>query len=160
MTVTSNASPVQAGGGMPRYADSLQTDLLRTQLSIAPHFRAVYGRFGLTSPQWRVLRVLRDEDGRTISGVAEGVLLDQPVVVGVVDRLARDGLVERRRSEEDRRRVHVWLTDKARALLDEAEPLIAEVYQRLDAALEPEEWKTLLTLLERVRAHDMGGGPA
>jgi DNA-binding MarR family transcriptional regulator len=111
--------------------------------------------FGLTPPQWRVLRVLREQDGQTISAISAAALFDRPVVVGVVDRLAAAGLVVRQRSEQDRRQVFVLLTDKGRDLLAEATPHILEVYRALDDALTEREWNTLFRLLERVRNHDM-----
>lgn len=138
---------------MPAYGGSFQTALLRTQQAIAPHFRAVYGPFGLTTPQWRVLRVLWGGDGQTISEISAGALLDQPVVVGVIDRLSRAGLVERARSEEDRRRVHVHLTDEGHDLEHQVAPLVRQAYRDLEAALSHDEWEQLFALLGRVEKH-------
>lgn len=144
---------------MRPYGRSLQTVLLRTQQAIAPHFRSVYGQFGLTPPQWRVLRVLWGSDGQTIKSLAEGALLDRPVVVGVVDRLEGAGLVVRQRSVTDRRSVSVYLTDKGRELEGTATPLVQAVYRRLDDALSPDEWDTLYKLLNRIRDHELAEEP-
>lgn len=141
---------------MPAYGSSFQTALLRTQQAIAPRFRAVYGPFGLTTPQWRVLRVLWAQDGQTISELAAGALLDRPVVVGVVDRLERAELVRRERSEEDRRHVHVQLTDDGLRLEHDVAPLVREAYRDLESALAPDEWETLFDLLDRVEKHVPG----
>ncbi|WP_170837797.1 MarR family winged helix-turn-helix transcriptional regulator [Streptomyces sp. TP-A0874] len=135
---------------VPRYARSLQTMLLRTQQAVAPEFRAIFGQFGLTQPQWRVIRVLWEKEGQSISALAEAALLDQPVVVGVVDRLQRSGLVQRQRSETDRRLVHVLLTEKGRALKDDALPAVRDAYERLGTVLTEKEWEMLFSLLDKV----------
>lgn len=138
---------------MPSYGSSFQTALLRTQQALAPRFRAVYGPFGLTTPQWRVLRVLWERDGCSVSEIAAGALLDQPVVVGVIDRLVRAGLVERERSEEDRRRVHVRLTEAGHNLEHEVAPLVRDVYADLESTLTHDQWQQLFALLGQVEQH-------
>lgn len=146
-------STAETRGGHRAYGTSLQTLLVRTQQSIAPRFREVYNQFGLTPVQWRTLRVLWEEDGVQIKDLAERALLDRPVVIGVVDRLERDGLVTRERSEEDRRRVHVRLTDEGHKMEDIAGPMVDEVYADLDQALTDKQWRQLYELLEQVIAH-------
>lgn len=64
------------------------------------------------------------KDGALTPGVlAQRVGCAQPSLTGVIDRLERDGYVERSRDTEDRRKVHVELTEQGRALyrqLDES----------------------------------------
>jgi DNA-binding MarR family transcriptional regulator len=57
----------------------------------------------------------------------------QSVVSELVDRLARRGLVERMRDARDRRRTLVWLTPKARELLERAPQILSA--ERLADAL-------------------------
>ena len=69
----------------------------------------------------------------------------------MVDRLARDGLVERRPCEVDRRRVYVHLTRRGRALEQRVSPLLDEVYAGVEKLLDAAEWRALYTALDRLR---------
>lgn len=74
---------------------------------------------GLTPQQHQVLLALRANDRRelTISELAEIMLLESHSISGMADRLAKLGLVERVRSETDRRRINLRLTGQADEML-------------------------------------------
>ncbi len=82
--------------------------------------------------------------------LARATFVSAPSLVGVVDRLARDGLVERRPCDVDRRRVYVHLTRRGRALEHRVSPLLDEVYARIEKRLSPAEWRALYTALDRL----------
>jgi DNA-binding MarR family transcriptional regulator len=75
---------------------------------------------GLTQPQYQALLVLKTHRGGPLSigAFAEQLLLTHHAAVQMADRLAKAGLAERTRSAEDRRTVHLALTEKGEALLD------------------------------------------
>lgn len=100
---------------------------------------------GLTPRQHQVLVALRAADGDELSigELAETLLLKPHSVSGLADRLVALGLVERVRSEDDRRSVALRLTAKARDLMsslsathrDELRrirPLLISLLSRLD----------------------------
>jgi DNA-binding MarR family transcriptional regulator len=62
--------------------------------------------------EWRVLELLADDEGHTMTEVAEYALLLAPTLTKLVDRLASLNLVYRRADPEDRRRVRVYLTPR------------------------------------------------
>lgn len=64
-----------------------------------------------------VLRVLMDEDGLKSSEVADRAWSSPGTVTAVVNTLARDGFVERKPDEADRRIVRLYLTDQGRAVI-------------------------------------------
>jgi DNA-binding MarR family transcriptional regulator len=89
-------------------------------------FPAVYLRFcrrherhekRLTPQMDAVLRHLVMSGPLTIGEMARHFARAQSVVSEVVDGMEKKGLLERMRDERDKRRVLVWLTDDARALL-------------------------------------------
>lgn len=69
----------------------------------------------VTPTQYAVLSVLAEEDGRTQSEVGDRLSLDSATMTGLVDRLEKQGLVERRADNSDRRAQRVWLTPAGRA---------------------------------------------
>jgi DNA-binding MarR family transcriptional regulator len=72
---------------------------------------------GLTIAQVRALFALDAHEAATAGEIAEAARLSPAAVSGMLDELERDGIVTRVRSDSDRRRVLVTLTDEGRAVL-------------------------------------------
>jgi MarR family transcriptional regulator, organic hydroperoxide resistance regulator len=62
---------------------------------------------GVSVPVWRVLAVLVEHSGETVSGLAKKCLLQQPTTSKLVDRMVRDRLVRRWSDDRDHRVVRV-----------------------------------------------------
>ncbi len=124
--------------------------LYRTLDSVLPPFRAIYHEFGITEQQWRVLRVLWDANGQSLLALAQATLISSPSLVGIVDRLSRDGLVERRRSKVDRRVVHILVTRKGKALERTVRPRIDAIYRELEASVTPALWDSLFEAMDQI----------
>jgi homoprotocatechuate degradation regulator HpaR len=139
------------------FSQSLPMMLYRALDAVMPRFRRIFNQFGLTEQQWRVLRVLIDEPELALRDLAALTLIPPPSLVGVVDRLEHNGLVLRRRSDRDRRRVFVLATAKGRDLQARLSPLVAGAYAELMQSLAPREWIRLLEGLEKVSVADPGG---
>lgn len=67
---------------------------------------------------WRVLQSLRSSSGITMRELADIVLMNPPTLTKLVDRMVADGLVQRRLSSQDQRRVQLDLTDFGLALAE------------------------------------------
>jgi MarR family transcriptional regulator, organic hydroperoxide resistance regulator len=80
---------------------------------------------GVSPAGLNVLRMLARQDGLMSSEVAARGWSTPGSVTSVVDTLVRDGLVERRRDDEDRRVVRLYLTGEGRRKLDEARTILA-----------------------------------
>lgn len=72
---------------------------------------------GITGPQLLAMKTLTDSPGISISELARRIYLHPATVVGIVDRLEGQGLVERSPSTKDRRQVQVRLTRGGKAAL-------------------------------------------
>ena len=114
----------------------------RYSAHLAPH--------GITSPQWSVLGILWQEDGLSLTELARRLLFDGPTMTGIVDRLEGNKLVERRRSDRDRRRIIVYLTESGRGLQNELPGLAREADSSILSPLVPDEQAQLLELLRRL----------
>ena len=66
----------------------------------------------LTPPQAHTLMWLGEDGALTMGVLARRAGITEKTITGVVDRLEASGLLERVRSEEDRRSVSVRLTEK------------------------------------------------
>jgi homoprotocatechuate degradation regulator HpaR len=124
--------------------------LLRAREASMAHFRPLLARNGLTEQQWRVLRALADRNGMEAAELARRTIMLRPSVTGVVDRLARDGLVERRRDRGDGRKVCVWMTRKAKRLYERIAPQVEREYARIQAQFTRDEWEGMYAALEHL----------
>ena len=88
------------------------------QQGVASTFRLAHGQ-EMSATQFALLNLIERAQGRepcTISWLASQAGLDPATVVRSIDILERRGLVERRRSTQDRRQVFVTLTEQGTAL--------------------------------------------
>lgn len=105
---------------------------------------------GLTTPQVVVLQAVRDLGEVTTGLLSRRVSLSQATVTTILDRLETRGLIERYRSNADRRIVHSRLTRQGRAILRKAPPLLHERFTEAFQALSPARQKRLLATLDEV----------
>lgn len=83
-------------------------------------YRPKLERLGLTYPQYLVMLALWERDDRTVGDLCATLALDSGTLSPLLKRLAAAGLVERHRSAADERRVDIRLTERGRAMRDEA----------------------------------------
>ena len=91
--------------------------LYRTNIAINRTYKPLLDEMGITYPQYLVLNVLGEEDGRTIGAIAARLALDSSTITPLVKRMEAAGLVTRQRSPGNEREVQVRLTEAGRALL-------------------------------------------
>ena len=82
--------------------------------------RSIEQRTGVTNAQLFILRELAGEQALSINDLAARALTGQNTVSMIVARLVEQGLVSRRRNEDDARRVEVRLTPVGRRLVNRA----------------------------------------
>jgi DNA-binding MarR family transcriptional regulator len=107
---------------------------------------------GLRPRHLLALTVLRDHGGATQQALASTLQIDRTNLVGLLNELESAGLIVRRRTDEDRRRHVVDLTDAGRAKLSEAECALAAAEDAVFSALDAEQRETLYRLLQQATA--------
>ena len=113
-------------------------------------YRPMLEELGLTYPQYLAMLVLWEAEPRSVRELGEELGLDSGTLSPLLKRLEALGLVERRRSAEDERRVAVHLTGAGKALSSKA----SGVPQHLAAAagLSPSELDQLRETLGKLTA--------
>ncbi|MFX4261499.1 MarR family winged helix-turn-helix transcriptional regulator [Pelotomaculum propionicicum] len=86
----------------------------------------------------------------TMSSLAQGMSVPMSTATGIVDRLVKKGLLERGRSEEDRRVVTVILTESGREVIGDLKGLLYSNLDRVRGILTVEEFETALELLRKL----------
>ena len=135
------------------YADPTNSIGYLTRIAFRAFSRALEVRtspHGVSSGQWRFLRVLWREDGLTQRELSRRVGMREPTTVIALKSLERSGFVTRQKSVEDRRKAHVFLTPQARALEAVLLPAVAEVNAIALAGLSEAEIAVLRKALSQV----------
>jgi len=103
--------------------------LLRNQLCFAVYstahafnrlYKPLLETLGLTYPQYLVMMVLWEQDGRAVKDIGQALRLDSGTLTPLLKRLEGMELVRRGRDTQDERVVRITLTEQGRALKDRA----------------------------------------
>jgi DNA-binding MarR family transcriptional regulator len=112
--------------------------------------------FGLRARHLLALTVLRELGQTSQANLSEALRLDRTNLVGLLNELEDAGLIERRRSPEDRRRHTVALTPTGTARLEEMERAVAAVEEKILSPLDFDQRVTLHALLQQAAANAPG----
>jgi DNA-binding MarR family transcriptional regulator len=128
-------------------------NILRTNDQFQNRFGRLFREYGLTPSQYNVLRILRGE-GKPMPclEVADRMIQVVPAITGLIDRLEKQELVRRERCTEDRRVIHIEITEKALDLLDQMDEPVQQLHRQLIGHLTRSELRELSRLLEKARA--------
>jgi len=118
--------------------------------SISMNSKSLVKRVGLTGPQLVILQELVHAGEVSVGEVAKAISLSQGTVTGILERMERRGLVGRRRSNTDRRRVLVQATATGKQLLETAPPLMQEAFVERFSSLPDWEQNMILCSLQRL----------
>lgn len=111
-------------------------DLLsRAQRRVTRRLASVLGAYGSSVDDWRVLSLLHDGGGRSMSAIAAVTMLPPPTLTKRIDRMVADNLVHRRLDETDRRRVLVVLSPRGNVLHDLLLPHVEREQELIAAAI-------------------------
>lgn len=80
-------------------------------------------QLGMTRAQWAVLSRIERNEGLKQSEIAEMLEIQPITLTRLVDRLAENGLIERRPDDNDRRAWRLYLTPAAKPLVDRLDAL-------------------------------------
>lgn len=90
---------------------------------------------GVSIPQSFILSALREEDGLTLKEIGNRTLIDSSSMTVLVDKLEKEGLVERQLDPQDRRAIRVVITPEgtkvAEQVADIAYQFNSELYDLL-----------------------------
>jgi MarR family transcriptional regulator for hemolysin len=107
----------------------------------------------LTLPQCKALVRLEKNEGVSQARLAELADVEPMAMVRILDRMEADGLLERRPDPNDRRARCLFLTPKAKALLDDIWHLGDLTRAEVFAGIARPERETFLDVLERIYAN-------
>jgi len=127
-------------------------------------------RNGVTPTQLSVLKLLQEIGDLSLGSLSKEIKAHNSTVTGIVDRMEAAGLVERARSDEDRRVWIIRLTTAGRKVAEKARVSPWDLLHHALEQLSPSEQEKLTALLRKValnvqsaveprRAKENGNGP-
>lgn len=108
---------------------------------------------GITLRQWEVLAWLTIEHGMTQSELADRLGIEAPTLAGILDRMERDGWVERQACTHDRRKKRLRATAKADAVWQHMAECAYRMRAKATAGISAEELQQLKSVCERIRSN-------
>ncbi|RMH44770.1 MAG: MarR family transcriptional regulator [Deltaproteobacteria bacterium] len=157
-----DASPVERATAQPRSRASPKPSpatrydlrvlqaLRRMIRAVDLHSRKLSAQHNVTGPQLVCLLAIEEHEPVTASAIARHVHLSQSTVIGILDRLEAKKLVRRQRNLEDRRVVHVSLTEQGRALARNAPSPLHDALATAMTKLPESELGAIAASLDRI----------
>ena len=108
---------------------------------------------GITHRQCQVLGWLALEGGLSQVELSERMSIEPPTLVGILDRMERDGLLTRAACLDDRRRKIVTPLPKAEAVWQKIIACAERVHQRATEGMSPDQLASAQLALDQVRAN-------
>lgn len=91
---------------------------------ITQAYTPMLNELGITYPQYLVLMVLWEQDAQPVNDIARRLLLETNTVTPLLQRMEKLGIVVRKRGKEDKRQQIVSLTEKGKAMEEQAYTII------------------------------------
>jgi DNA-binding MarR family transcriptional regulator len=119
--------------------------LARLQVLLAPH--------DVTLGQYFVLRELWQHEGFTQRELSDRIAIQEQSTVATIDAMEKRDLVVRIRSTDDRRKIHIHLTERGRGLRKQLLGYAAQVINGATTDFKADEVENLRTQLRRLKAN-------
>lgn len=119
-------------------------------------------QYGASPGQLPTLLALYGQDGQTQADLAREIGVEQPTMAVNLQRMERNGLIERRPDPAHRRKVQVWLTAHARTIEEPIRGLRREIDHDALAGLGPTAQRQLRASLTQLitNLHALKGEPS
>jgi MarR family transcriptional regulator for hemolysin len=110
---------------------------------LAPH--------GITFPQWQVLGWLAFDGELTQAQLAQRMRVEAPTLVGILDRMERDGWISRQPAPDDRRKKLIQPCPKVKPIWETVMAACRRVRARALQGVEPEDVEHVKNVLQKIR---------
>jgi DNA-binding MarR family transcriptional regulator len=107
---------------------------------------------GLTGPQLILMRSIQSLGEVTIRELSNHTNMSQATATTILDRLEKNGYVQRIRSTTDKRKVHAHLTESGLVLLERAPQPLQDSFVKQFQQLDNWEQSLLLSSIQRLSA--------
>jgi DNA-binding MarR family transcriptional regulator len=114
---------------------------------VAQSARQRLAPYGVTPPQYALLKVLWEQDSQSGAELGERLVFDSSTMTGLLDRLEEAGLIKRQADATDRRMNRIVLTDRGRDLQAPLDREMDQMNQDFLGGFSPEDAERLKSIL-------------
>ncbi|WP_438284340.1 homoprotocatechuate degradation operon regulator HpaR [Pseudomonas alabamensis] len=129
----------------------LALTLLQAREATMAFFRPALNAHDLTEQQWRAIRILRQQGELENHRLSSLACLLRPSMSGVLKWLERDGLVARRKSAENQRRMFISLTVKGQQAFMPMSEEMERNYEKILSQFGEDKLQTLMHSLTEMK---------
>lgn len=122
--------------------------LRRIIREMSRHSKYIQEAYQITVPQLLCLQEVYEHGPMSIGGLTKIVFLNNSTVTGIVDRLEKRGYLKRTRISNDRRQVHLEITEEGARFLETAPTPLQQRFMEKLTELDAEKIETILWALE------------
>ncbi len=154
--ITVNQMSVKQNNGQEKFQgeyQKVQSNILHTASWLNLQSTKLLKPFNISPQQYHILRILRDRHPKpaTVKLLTEHMVDKMSNASRLVEKLRQKNLVERKASDEDRRRVDVHITTQGLDLIDKATAALEREMQERLSCLSRQEAAELNRLLDTLR---------
>lgn len=135
------------------FDQSLGYWVVTTAQALRKALKVELGKQGITLRQWEVLAWLALQGEMSQAEIAECLGIEAQTLVGILDRMERDGWLDRHPCPDDRRKKRIRATEKSEAVWARMVDCAHEIRARATQGLSPDELTQFKSMCDRIRAN-------
>ncbi len=132
------------------YVEEIEQLMRKVSFVVKCRGRDILGEFEITPPQFEALLLLRQHGDMTIGELGNKMYLASSTATDLIDRMERNGLVERFRDGSDRRVVRLRMLDKGREMILRVMESRRAYLDKILAHVTEEDKKVLVNSLQSI----------
>lgn len=133
------------------FRDCICFQLGKTVRQVSKAYRNEIKSYNLTHGQFFVIiAIMEEKEGLLPSELAAKTAQDRATTTGLLDRLEKDGWIERKPDKKDRRSLRIYLTTKSLKHREGILTLFEKTNQKFLNRFSPDEWKQMQVFLDRL----------
>jgi MarR family 2-MHQ and catechol resistance regulon transcriptional repressor len=124
--------------------------LMKSAKSVEQRIKKDIRNYGIATSEFTVLETLYHKGKQTVQQISNAVLINSGSITYVIDKLEAKNFIGRNHCKEDRRVVHIQITDTGKQFMDEVFPKHQKVIEEIFEDINTEERTLIIDILKRV----------
>ena len=124
--------------------------LMKAAKSVEQNIKKDIRNYGIATSEFAVLEALYHKGKQTVQQISNAVLINSGSITYVIDKLEAKKFIERKHCQEDRRVVHIEITDAGKEFMDDVFPQHQKAIEEIFEDINNEEKQFMIDILKRV----------
>lgn len=124
--------------------------LMKAAKSVEQNIKKDIRNYGIATSEFAVLEALYHKGKLTVQQISNAVLINSGSITYVIDKLEDKNFIERKHCKEDRRVVHIEITDAGKEFMDDIFPKHQKTIEEIFEDISTDEKQLIIDILKRV----------